>query len=71
MLLITAVALSLFPCAGIGIVTSRFACEVNRDTRVEALHAGHMTLFVYGHDYEVGGRPFQHSTVPSPFDVVI
>ena len=55
--LITGVVLSLFGCTGIGIVTSRFGCEVNRDKQVEALHASHMTLFVYGHVYEVGCRP--------------
>ena len=54
--LITGVVLSLFGCTGIGIVTGRFGCEVNRDKQVEALHASHMTLFVYGHAHEVGGQ---------------
>ncbi len=57
MSLITGVVLSLFGCTGIGIVTSRFGCEVNRDKQVEALHASHMTLFVHGHVYEVGCQP--------------
>ena len=57
MSLITGVVLSLFGCTGIGIVTSSFGCEVNRDKQVEALHASHMALFVHGHVYEVGGQP--------------
>ncbi len=57
MSLITGVVLSLFGCTGIGIVTSRIGCELNRDKQVEALHASHLTLFVYGHVYEVGCQP--------------
>ena len=55
--LITGVVLSLFGCTGIGIVTSRIGCELNRDKQVEALHASHLSLFVYGHVYEVGCEP--------------
>ena len=55
--LITGVVLSLFGCTGIGIVTSRIGCELNRDKQVEALNASHQTLFVYGHVYEVSCQP--------------
>ncbi len=55
--LITGVVLSLFGCTGIGIVTSRVGCELDRYKQVEALHGSHLTLFVHGHVYEVGCRP--------------
>ena len=61
--------LSLFVCPGIGIVTSRIGCELNREKQVEALHASHLTFSCMDMFVELVVS-LEDSTVPFPFDLV-